>query len=269
MLPRSAAAILLSLAFAAPPVAAEEGPWWERQPLRIVQTNLRQIDADRDPAVIVRQVKDLGANTIIFSCGGIRAFYQTDLRYHKKAIALKGDFAVEARRFAREEGLRFIARLDLSKADAGFREDNPDWFQRGKDGVSHEYNGLHIACPNGTYYRRYSHEIIAEVLARLQPDALFFNMFGFTSHDYAGNEIPLCHCRGCRTRYQDLTGGPLPADMGPGHRDYGKYQHFQRESIRTLVGELKGLIHEKSGGRTAFFTYVDTADMRRMEANSA
>jgi len=151
-MPRSAAAAtVLCLAMAGASATAEDGPWWENEPLRIIQTNLRQIDADRDPAVIVRQVKDLGANTILFSCGGIRAFYQTDLKYHKKAIALNGDFAVEARRIAREQGLRFIGRLDLSKGHAGFREDNPDWFQRGADGVSHDYNGLHVACPNGTY----------------------------------------------------------------------------------------------------------------------
>jgi len=266
MLPRgAAAAVLLCLAL---PVSAEEGPWWENEPLRIFQTNLRQIDADRDPAVIVQQVKDLGANAILFSCAGIRAFYQTDLEYHKKAIALRGDFAVDARQIAREQGLRFIARLDLSKAHAGFRKDNPDWFQRGPDGVSHEYNGLNIACPNGAYYRDYSHHIIREVIERLEPDALFFNMFGFTRWDYSGAQIPLCHCSGCQKRYQDLVGEPLPTDMSPEHADYGRYREFQQESIRTLVDELMGLIHRESDGRTAFFTYVDTADMRRMEANS-
>jgi hypothetical protein len=269
MVPRlTAPAVLAGLALAGPGAAAGEGPWWENEPLRIIQTNLRQIDADRDPAVIVRQVKDLGANAILFSCGGIRAFYQTELKYHKKAIALEGDFAVEARRIAREEGLRFIGRLDLSKVHAGFREDNPDWFQRGADGVSHEYNGLNIACPNGGYYRGYSHEIIKEVIERVEPDALFFNMFGFTRWDYSGAVIPLCHCDGCQARYRGMHGETLPKDMGPDHADHGKYQEFQAESIRTLVDELKGLIHRESEGRTAFFTYVDTADMRRMEANS-
>lgn len=262
------AAILLCIALPARRAACAENPWWENEPIRLIQTNLRQIDADRDPEVIVQQVKNLGANAILVSCAGIRAFYQTDLKYHKKAIALKGDFAVEARKAARDKGLRFVGRLDLSKADAGFYKDNPDWFQCGADGVSHEFNGLHICCPNGTYYRDYSHKIIAEVIERIEPDALFFNMFGFTGADYAGRPIALCHCKGCQARYLEFTGKPLPKNMGPNHPDYGRYQAFRGESIRTLVDELSSLIHRESEGRCAFFTYVDSADMRRMEANS-
>ena len=252
---------------AAAPAAADVG-WWLREPIRLIQTNMREIDGALDPVRLMRDIKAMDANAIIFSVGGIRAFYQTDLAYHRKAIALTGDLATAARQAARAEGLRFIARCDMSKADKGFYKDNPDWFQCDAQGRPHEYNGLHICCPNGAYYRDYSHKIIAEIIDRVQPDALFFNMFGFTSHDYAGTPIPLCHCAGCKRRYQEFAGAPLPDDMGPRHPDYGKYLEFRRRSIDSLVKEYGELIRGRSGGACAFFTYVDDADIRRMEANS-
>ena len=40
--------------------------WWHKEPIRLVQTNLREIDARRDPREIVREVKAFGANAILF-----------------------------------------------------------------------------------------------------------------------------------------------------------------------------------------------------------
>ena len=55
--------------------------WWQEEPIRLVQTNLREIDTRRDPRDIVREVKELGANAILFSVGGIVSFYPTRLRF--------------------------------------------------------------------------------------------------------------------------------------------------------------------------------------------
>lgn len=260
--------VILAGQVPAAPDESDMAGWWHRKHIRLLQTNLREIDADLDPVRLVHQLEEMGANAVLFSCGGIRAFYQTKLKYHKKAVALKSDLAVDMRKAAREHGLLFIARCDMSKADVGFYKDNPDWFQCDANGVPHEYNGLHICCPNGSYYRDYSHKIIAEIIERVQPDAIFFNMFGFTGSDYTGKRIPLCHCKGCRTRYQDFAGEALPDDMGPGHRDWGKYQQFRRRCVDEVARDYRSLIESRSQGRCAFFTYHELADMRRMEANS-
>jgi hypothetical protein len=55
--------------------------WWT-QDYRIVQTNLREIDAREDPREIVKAVKDFGANAIVSNIGGIVAFYPTKLELH-------------------------------------------------------------------------------------------------------------------------------------------------------------------------------------------
>ena len=48
--------------------------WWQERPIRLVQTNLREIDARRDPREIVREVQEFGANAILFSVGGLDLF---------------------------------------------------------------------------------------------------------------------------------------------------------------------------------------------------
>ena len=53
--------------------------WWHEKPIRLVQTNLRQIDIERGPKEIVRDVKDFGGNAILFSVGGIVSFYPSKL----------------------------------------------------------------------------------------------------------------------------------------------------------------------------------------------
>ncbi len=46
--------------------------WW-LQPQRMLQTNLREIDATMDIEKYVQEVKDFGANVVLFNVGGIVA----------------------------------------------------------------------------------------------------------------------------------------------------------------------------------------------------
>lgn len=64
--------------------------------MRLVQTNLRQIDIQRNPREIVREVKDFGANAILFSVGGIVSFYPSELEFQTPIPDLNSDFVGEA-----------------------------------------------------------------------------------------------------------------------------------------------------------------------------
>ena len=52
--------------------AAEEG-WWMKEPIRWVQTNLRQTDAGLDAARLAGQLADMRANVVLMGMGGIAA----------------------------------------------------------------------------------------------------------------------------------------------------------------------------------------------------
>ena len=46
--------------------------WWLQEPYRLIQTNLREIDAiDFDVDVYVNSLKEIGANTVLINVGGI------------------------------------------------------------------------------------------------------------------------------------------------------------------------------------------------------
>ncbi len=66
------------------PLFSQEN-WWMEEPIRLVQTNLRETDSDLDAAALAQQIEDFPANTVLFGMGGIRAHYQTRLEDHIKS----------------------------------------------------------------------------------------------------------------------------------------------------------------------------------------
>ncbi len=64
--------------------------WW-LEAKRMVQTNLREIDATMDIEKYVQEVKDFGANVVLFNVGGIVANYPTDLENHWRNTFMEGD----------------------------------------------------------------------------------------------------------------------------------------------------------------------------------
>jgi len=64
--------------------------WWLQQQ-RMLQTNLREIDATMDIEKYVQEVKDFGANVVLFNVGGIVANYPTDLENHWRNTFMEGD----------------------------------------------------------------------------------------------------------------------------------------------------------------------------------
>jgi hypothetical protein len=70
--------------------AVEPERWW-LQPQRILQTNLREIDATMNLDRYVQEVRDFGANVVLFNVGGIVANYPTELQYHYRNPCTKGD----------------------------------------------------------------------------------------------------------------------------------------------------------------------------------
>ena len=59
--------------------ATDEPGWW-LTPHRLLQTNLREIDATMDIDQYVREVKEFGANIVLFNVGGIVVNYPTNTR---------------------------------------------------------------------------------------------------------------------------------------------------------------------------------------------
>ena len=108
--------IPLALLLWAGAMPGQEARWWLNEPYRLVQTNLREIDArDFDIDVYVKSLQDMGANTVLINVGGIVANYYTDLEFQYRNPYLKFDLIEEVVGALHDAGIRVMGRFDFSK----------------------------------------------------------------------------------------------------------------------------------------------------------
>jgi hypothetical protein len=227
-----------ALAQAAGGTAFNPRRWYEGD-YRIVQTNLREIDALQDPRDIARAVKEFGGNVIVSNIGGIIAFYPTDLQYHYRNPYLKGDFVGEMMEAAHSEGLAYLGRFDLAKGMKPVFDAHPEWFSRKRDGTPREYNGTYQACPNGAWAQEYSIQILREALTRYKPDGVFFNGFYFpTTNWYSAKDEGNCTCDNCRRAFRAMYGKELPKVDNATDPAWTDYQTFQRRVLAALLQKV-------------------------------
>src|SRR5687768_12234628 len=239
--------------------------WWQRQPIRFLQTNLSEMDSAVDPKALVAAVADFGANTFLMNMGGIVAQYPTRVPFHYPSAHLPPgrDLFGEVVREAHARRIRVVGRFDLSKTQRPVFDAHPEWFFRRANGEPVVYNGLYSTCINGKYYREHALTILAEALERYEVDGLFFNMFGNPSADYSGVATGPCHCEACQVRYRARYGRPVPAAAD------ADYRSFMAESSREVAATIADLIHRRRPD-AAFLTYIkDHTDGIMSESNTA
>ena len=240
--------------------------WWMDEPVRFLQTNLREADSTVDPERLVRQVADFPANTLLANMGGIVAQYPTRVPLHQASRYLppERDLFGEILKAAQARGLRVVGRFDMSKTQKPVYDARPEWFFTRASGEPYVYNGLYSTCINGGYYRKHALEILGEALDRYPVDGLFFNMFGNPSTDYSGNQMGPCQCAACKVRFQERYGRPLPTNATD-----ADYRAFMSASAREVAATFADLIHRKRP-EAAFLTYIqDHTDGIMSESNTA
>src|SRR3954469_18821195 len=168
---------------------SQEG-WWMNEPVRWVQTNLRQTDANLDSDRLATQLADMRANVLLMGMGGIAAFYPTKVPFHYASPDLPPgtDLFGDVLNKLHSRHIRVVGRFDFSKTRKDVFDAHPEWFFRQKSGQPVIYNGLYSTCINGGYYRVQAMKILGEALDKYAVDGLFFNMFGNQSRDYSGRD---------------------------------------------------------------------------------
>ncbi len=235
--------------------------WWQ-EPQRIVQTNLRLIDAELDPKALASELKDFGATAMLFNVGGIFSWYPSKLELQAPNPKLKPgrDLVGEMVTAAHEAGIKVIGRYDLSKGTKTAFDKNPEWFCRGLDGKPFEYHGTYQACVNGGWYRAQSMEVMRETLSRYPLDGLFFNMFGYLRTDYSYDKYDVCHCDNCQRAFKAFSGMDLPKSYDasePALQDYLRFQDVTgqelRTEFRTLIKGIRPDIAISNNGKLSDF----------------
>ena len=231
--------------------AARPKPWW-LEDYRIVQTNLREIDAREDPRDIAREVKDFGGTAIVSNIGGIVAFYPTRLEYQYRNPYLKNDFVARMIEASHAEGLAYLGRFDTSKALKKVYDAHPDWFGIYADGKPTEYEGTYQACPNGMWLQDYSLKMLREALTAYKPDGVFFNGVGFFVNDYGGRSRGFCVCNNCRTAFRRMYDLELPKVYNFSDPNYRPYLQFQERVVADIFARMHKLADELIPGTPIF-----------------
>ena len=236
-----------------------------REPIRWVQTNLRQTDAGLDAHTWRSSSPAMRANVLLLNMGGIVAFYPTATPFHYASPDLPAgrDLFGDVLREAHARGIRVVGRYDLSKTQKAVFDAHPEWFFRQSNGQPVIYNGLYSTCINGGYYRGQAMKILAEGLERYDVDGLFFNMFGNQSSDYSGRPVGLCHCDACRRKYRELYQKEIPDAPDD------DYRKFMSSSVREVAAAIGELIHRKRP-HAGYFNYLqEYTDGIMSESNTA
>jgi hypothetical protein len=246
-------------------LAAARDGWWLNEPIRWVQTNLRETDANLDAAHLVGQLADMRANVLLLGMGGITAYYPSHVEFHSISPYLPPghDMFGDVLQAAHAKGIRVVGRFDFSKTSKAAFDAHPEWFFRKANGDPVIYNNLYSTCINSAYYREQAVKILSEALDKYPVDGLFFNMFGNQSRDYSGNDVGLCHCAVCRRKYAAMFHKEIPDKPDD---DYRKFMFVSSREVAALFGDL---IHKKRP-QAGYFNYVqESTDGIMSESNTA
>ncbi|MHC4685480.1 MAG: beta-galactosidase, partial [Planctomycetota bacterium] len=254
-------------------VHCEDQPsqWWFK-PHRMIQTNLREIDATMDIDRYIQDLKDWKVNVVKLNVGGIVANYPTEVKYHWRNTFMKGDLTDTVLKRLHAEGIRVAGRFDVSKINEKFAAEHPEWLYVSEAGKNVNYNGQVHTCVSGGYQQEYMYKFLGEAIDRYPLDGVFFNMSGYQRRDYSRNYHGICQCNNCRRLFKQYSGMDLPPtqDNNPTYRKYVEFTRMmttkQTNRVRTffkakrsdLMLYVVDVIRGESGAPLGRGAYYDT-----------
>lgn len=246
-----------------------ETGWWMKNNLRMIQNNIRDIDAQMDIDTEIEMLKRFGANVLQIGCGGITAFSNTNLSVQRKSAYLKDDMFGKILKKCHENDIRVIARFDVSKAHKDFAKEYPEWFCRSLKGKMIRYHDTYATCVNGDYQQKYALDIIREIIEKYPVDGIFFNMFGYQTRNYSGQYVGICQCENCKRRFREMFGEVLPVREERNDPVYRHYEEFKVKTVHEMLERIYHLVKEINP-QIAISTYNSyMIDVIRSESNSA
>lgn len=235
--------------------------YWYNQPLRILQTVLREPDVLKyDAKAVVAYMEQSRCNTLVVNAGGIVDFFQNPLpAANINSFMGKRDILKEITEACHDSGIRVIARIDFRGVEEKIYRQFPDWFSvdQAQKPIQLTYTRpqLYASCYNGYYRNTHAEEFIKYLMKNYKLDGIWHNSIGIAG---------ICHCRHCEESFRSVSGKKLPILPDASDEDVNQYmewkasvadQHMQRmKRTVKLFGEDKVYTAEvfsmfETGGR--------------------
>ena len=252
-------------AFADQGSPGEQPGWWMTEPIRWLQTNLRETDAALNPKQFVADVAALQRQCAhdVGRRHHSSLSQQGAVRVCKPVYSAGHDTFGEVLSEAHARNIRIVSRWDFSKARKDAYDAHPEWFFKMADGQPAIYNGLYQACINGGWYRQKAVEILSEALDRYDVDGCFFNNFTNPTTDYSERKLGLCHCDNCQRLYRERFQRDVPAIPDA---DYHAFLHDASVSMSITI---RTLLKSKRPQAALVGTAPEIGDIAYGEANTA
>lgn len=252
-------AMLLMLLCVGSAASADQPGWWQRNNLRVVQTNLPDfVAAEIEPERFVQHLEDMAANTLIINVGGIMAFYPTELDYHYRNPYASDTLIEEIIRRCQQKDIKVIVRVDFSRLHKEVFDKHPDWCYLSADGKRMFNDDIYVVAINAPYVQEKAFEIVTEIMDKYPIDGIFLNMPGFqTSNAYTGEYLGIDHNPYERERFAQFSGGmDLPEKEDRSNPAYLKYLAYRQEVLNRWAERFHQLVKEKNP-QIAICTYTD------------
>ena len=243
--------------------------WWLQNNLRMIQNNLRDIDAGMDVDAWFAEIESSHCNCVMVGAGGITSFYPTNLPYQTRSPYLKGDLLGEIVRVCHAHGVRVIARFDFSKTHERLLAEHPEWYfyvfpRRASTCTTTTPPPPASAASTSSASPSRS---CARCWKTTRWTGIFFNMFGFQTKDYSNVEHGICNCPACRKAYLDYCGRDLP--QGQDWKTDETYAAFKEQVVGDLLLRIRRAV-KAINPEVAICTYHHKGvDIIREESNSA
>jgi len=240
--------------------------WWNNEPWRLIQTNLREVDfATLNPNTYAQTLADLGATVVLLNSAGISANYESKIEFQQiNPYVANPTILHTLLEELHKRNIRVLARTDFSKIPLSVGKTHPHWLYRTATGKTMEYNGFVSVCINGEYQQTQALVILEELFTEFPFDGLYCNMSGFQTRDYSHREYGFCHCQACVTAFYMYAQAPIPVAIDLQDPLYHAYLAFQEEVVDAWRKKINQFIKQIPNRELCF----DGIDYDRRESAS-
>lgn len=222
-------------------VLCAEQPWWNQEPLRIIDltTSMSRIDY-RDPAQLAEDIAAQGYNAEHFEVMGMPAGLDDRHFFFKSKLASvpNPDYLGRYLPEAKKRGIRTFIYFNVHYYTMRFAAEHPDWKQIRQDGkpLDHVYETGSDFCVNSPW-REWVFQVIRD-LATYPIDGIFYDGPVFRPDT--------CYCRYCRAKFRKRYGRDMPPKSIRHGKAFQELLEFQADSIAEFLHDTRAILKAKN-----------------------
>jgi hypothetical protein len=215
---------------------------WYEQPLRILQTVLREIDGkDYDAQSVIRHMKETNSNVLVVNAGGIVDFFDNPLPAGtpNRFLGPGEDVLRDIVRACHENGFKVIARVDFRGVREEIYNQYPDWFARDANGnpitLTYTRIPLYIPCYDSHYRNAHALEFLHYLMENYNVDGIWHNSVQVYS---------MCYCDECTRLYDEAHGTPIPVQGRSSKAEMDRYFEWKTTRASNHMQTMREKVKE-------------------------